>query len=101
MTPKVRITPRAHEDLQSIGRYTLRQWGREQRDVYLRGLDERFTWLAGRPRRGRKRDDIADGYYSFLHGSHVVFYLIRESGIDVIGVPHQSMDLPGHFQRDT
>ena len=33
MKPNVRVTPRAFEDLKTIGHYTLRQWGREQRYV--------------------------------------------------------------------
>jgi len=26
-----------------------------------------------------------------------VFYLVREGGIDIIGIPHQAMDVPGFF----
>jgi len=100
LTASVRITPRAHEDLKNIGRYTLKHRGRPRRDAYLRALDQRFQWLAERPLRGRRRSDVADGYYSFHHESHVVFYLIREGGIDVIGVPHQAMDVRGHLERD-
>lgn len=95
--PRVRVTPRAFEDLKNIGRYTLQQWGRTQRDAYLRGLDARFDWLARNPEAGRKRDEIAPGYRSFSHEAHAVFYLIREDGIGIIGVPHQAMDVPGHF----
>jgi toxin ParE1/3/4 len=34
---------------------------------------------------------------SYPQGSHVIFYLVREDGIDVIGVPHQCMDMVGYF----
>lgn len=97
MTARFRVTPRAMADLKNIGRFTLERWGREQRDAYLRGLDERFHWLAGDPLKGRKRDDVAPGYRSFGYRSHIVFYLIRDDGIDVIGVPHQAMDVAGHL----
>lgn len=97
MNPIVRITPRAFEDLKNIGRYTLRQWGRSQRDAYLRGLDARFAWLAQHSAVGRKRDEIAPGYRSYAHGAHIIFYLIRDGGIDVIGVLHQAMDIPHHL----
>ncbi|ETX07502.1 type II toxin-antitoxin system RelE/ParE family toxin [Candidatus Entotheonella palauensis] len=93
-----RITPRAREDLRAIGRYTLRVWGRRQRDIYLRELDRRFQWLADNPRLGKHRPDIHEGYYSFLQGAHLVFYLIREGRIDIIGVPHQNMDIEGYFE---
>lgn len=97
MASRVRITLRALEDLKNIGRYTERQWGRSQRNIYLRELDNRFLWLARNPRLGRPRDDIAPGYRSFAHEAHIVFYLISDGGIEIIGVPHQAMDIPSHF----
>jgi toxin ParE1/3/4 len=95
--PDFRITPRAREDLKSIGRYTLRVWERRQRDTYLRNLDKRFQWLAENPRLGKHRPDIQEGYYCFLQGSHLVFYILRERGIDIIGIPHQNMDIISYF----
>ncbi len=97
MTNAFRITPRAAQDLRNIGRYTLKRWGKEQRDTYLRALDRRFAWLAELPDRGRHRPEVQEGYYSYLQGSHVVFYLIREAGIDIIGIPHQRMDILNYF----
>jgi toxin ParE1/3/4 len=93
MTARVRVTARARADLRSIGRFTLRTWGRDQRNRYLAALDHRFRWLAEAPKRGRPRPEIGDGYHSYPEGAHVIFYVIREDGIDVIGVPHQAMDV--------
>lgn len=92
-----RITPRAREDLMQIGRYTQQQWGRTQRNQYLKALEKRFQWLAENPTAGRQREDIKAGYYSFPQGRHVVFYLIRSDAIDIIGVPHQEMDIISYF----
>lgn len=101
MSQTYRITPRAAEDIVSIGRYTQETWGRKQRDRYLRALDKRFAWLAENPKMGKDRADIKDGYYSFPEGSHVVFYLVRENGIDIIGIPHQHMDVINYFSPKT
>ena len=97
MTPRFRITPRAAQDLRNIARFTLEKWGKDQRDAYLRALDRRFSWLAQSPERGRARPDVKEGYYSYVQGSHVIFYLIREGGIDIIGIPHQRMDVTNYF----
>jgi len=97
MTKPYRVTPRALQDLKNIGRYTLSTWGREQRDSYLRALQKRFAWLAERPDRGRRRPDVQEGYYSYPQGAHVIFYLVREDGIDILGVPHQRMDIMTYF----
>jgi len=96
-----RVTPRAFEDLKTIGRYTLRQWGRQQRNAYLRGLDARFAWLAEHPLLGRARDELTPGYRSFRHEAHVIFYQIRADGIDIIGVPHQAMDIATRLGTET
>lgn len=100
MSTKFRITPRALEDLQSIGRYTRSEWGKVQRDKYLRDMDQRFGWLADQPKLGKHRRDIEDGYYSFPQGSHVIFYIIRENIIDIIGIPHKNMDILNYFYTE-
>jgi len=95
-----RLTPRALEDLRFIGRYTLNRWGREQRNRYLEALDARFFWLAANPGLGRLRPDIAPYYRCFAQGQHLIFYLERVGGIDIIGIPHQAMDIRSHIAEE-
>ena len=97
MTVRYRVTPRAYRDLLAIARYTMKIWGRAQRDAYLRDLENRFRWLADNPGLGRCRDDIHAGYYSYPQGVHVIFYVIRDGEVDIIGIPHRSMDVAGYF----
>lgn len=94
---KVRITPRARDDLKSIGRYTERTWGNAQRNRYLRSLEARFQWIAKNPHAGKHRTDICESYYSFPEGQHVVFYLIDTHAIDIIGIPYKEMDTISYF----
>ncbi len=98
--PGFRITPRAQNDLKNIGRYTERQWGKSQRNIYLKALEKRFVWLSETPQLGKHRLDLAEEYYSFPQGEHVIFYLIREKGIEIIGVPHKQMDTITYFLPD-
>jgi len=98
--PGFRITPRALKDLKNIGRYTERQWGKRQRNIYLKAFEKRFGWLAENPKLGKHRPDIAEGYYSFPEGKHVVFYLIGDKGITIIGIPHKEMDIITYFLPD-
>ena len=99
MSEPVRLTSRARADLRSIGRFTLKTWGRGQRDAYLEAIHRRFRWLAEDVRRGRARPDVKEGYHSYPEGAHMIFYLVREGGIDIIGVPHQAMDASAHLRR--
>jgi toxin ParE1/3/4 len=80
-------------DLENIWLYTFEQWGADQADHYIRALIDRFSWLAKNPRAGKSRDDVKSGYYCFPEGQHIVFYLIGQEKIDIIGIPHQSMDI--------
>jgi toxin ParE1/3/4 len=94
---KYRITPRAQDDLKNIGRYTQQHWGEAQRNAYLKNLENRFDWLAESPSLGRHRTDVAEGYYSFPEGQHIVFYLLNSDCIDIIGIPHKDMDIISYF----
>ena len=51
--PNYRITPSATEDLKDIGRYTFQQWGKQQRNIYLKNFEFRFAWLAQNPFLGK------------------------------------------------
>ncbi|PCI44262.1 MAG: plasmid stabilization protein [Moraxellaceae bacterium] len=94
-----RVTRRARDDLKQIGRYTQQTWGKAQRTTYLKAIEKRFQWLAGNPLLGQHRADIGEGYYSFPQGQHVVFYLIGDGLIEIIGVLHKEMDIIHYFQE--
>lgn len=94
---KYKITPRALNDFKKIGRYTERAWSKVQRNKYLKELEARFQWLADSPLVGKNRADICDNYYSFPQGQHVIFYLIENNFIYVIGIPHKDMDIISYF----
>ena len=56
--PVFRLSAKSLEDLKSFGRFTLKSWGLEQRNIYLSKLDESFHILAEQPHLGNARDDI-------------------------------------------
>ena len=87
----------AQNDLEKIWIYTYEEWGLVQADTYLQSLISRFDWLAASPLSGRKRDDIKSGYYCFPEGMHLIFYTIQNNKINIIGLPHQSMDIVSHL----
>ena len=91
--PGYRLTPRAAADLDAIADYTLERWGVAQLENYLRSLNRRFEWLADNPLAGRERNDINPGYRSYPQGSHIVFYVVSDEFVDIIGIPHRSMDI--------
>jgi len=97
MTASYTIRQLAENDLEQIWLYTFHEWGIEQADKYTHLLLSRFSWLSENPRLGKRRDDIKPDYYCFPEGRHLIFYTLTKSGIDIIGIPHQNMDIIGHF----
>ena len=93
MITNFRLRSLAQSDLELIWLYTLDQWGRDQANSYLESIINRFQWLVDNPSLGKHRDDIKEGYYCFPEGMHLIFYKIKEDHIDIIGIPHQNMDL--------
>jgi toxin ParE1/3/4 len=97
MIAAFRLTPSANSDLREISPFTLKTWDKERQRSYLAALDRRFRWLAEEPLRGRPRPEISPGYHSCPERAHLIFCLIRVDGIDIIGIAHQTMDLPTRF----
>ncbi len=87
----------AQDDLESIWLYSYQEWGAEQADKYIRSLLSRFTWLSENPQLGKQRPEIKPDYYCFPEGGHLIFYKTTQDGIDIIGIPHQSMDIVDQF----
>lgn len=99
MSKGFNLTNRAKEDLHGIWNYTFRNWSEGQADHYIAKLYERFEWLAERPDVGKHRPDIHEGFYCFPNRAHIVFYLIRENTIDIIGVLRKYMDVDSYFSQ--
>lgn len=92
------LRKQAEADLEAIWFYSYEEWGVEQADQYIRLLISRFSWLSENSKLGKHRADIKSGYYCFPEGMHLIFYKILGQGIDIIGVPHRSMDVEGYFE---
>ena len=90
----------AREDLEQIWVYTRQEWGADQADDYVRALLSRMEWLGKNPHSGKCRQDIKAGYFCYPEGRHLIFYVIGEHQIEIIGVPHQSMDVVSHLDSD-
>lgn len=87
------LSPEAKTDIANILIYTNKHWGKEQSEKYILQIRGRLQWLADQPMLGRSRDAVKEGYRSFNEGSHTLFYRVTSGNIEIIGIPHQSMDV--------
>ena len=83
----------AKDDLEQIWLYSAENWGKAQADRYLSQLFHSLNQLAQNPALGVKREDVRADYFSFSVLQHRVFYLLNTTGIDVIAIIHQRMDV--------
>lgn len=92
--PRFVLTNAAKADLKSIGRYTEKAWGREQRNRYLALLDASMHDLADNPTLGRDCSEIRVGYRRFRTGKHLLFYRqIEPDQIEIVRILHERMDV--------
>jgi toxin ParE1/3/4 len=95
-----RLRESAKTDLGAIWRHTVKYWGTKQADRYYRDLLVLFQELSVHPELGRQRDEVLPGIRSFPQGRHIVFYITTDSGVEIIGIPHQSEDVERKYKEE-
>ena len=91
------IRPRASRDLKGIWAYTAQQWGAEQADRYLYGIDREIQMLLQFPEIGTSCISIRAGYRVLHVKSHLVFYLRKGQRLEIVRVLYDGMDVKDHL----
>jgi toxin ParE1/3/4 len=92
-----RLTPAAQHDLSSIWDFTEERWDGRQAETYITAIRSAIERVAADAERGRACDDIREGYRRYAIGSHLIFFVERGGGVDVIRILHQRMDPTLHL----
>ena len=88
------LTNSAKSDLKKIALYTHEEWGRNQRNVYIKQFDDTFHMLADSPLAGKACDEIKIDYKKIPMGSHIIFYKKgTNSTIVIVRILHKKMDI--------
>ena len=91
-----RLSPRAATDLEEIWLYTFEHWSVEQADRYQKQIIAAIEGLVDGSRDGRPVH-IRKGYHGCPTGSHLVFYRLSDTSLDVIRILHKRMDVASHL----
>jgi toxin ParE1/3/4 len=94
-----RVSKAAQADIREVGRYTQQQWGKDQRRVYLDGLNDRFQLLANTPMLAAERQTLGLPVRIHPYEKHLILYVIEDGGILIVRVLHQSMDVPAQLSH--
>ncbi|PRB02717.1 type II toxin-antitoxin system RelE/ParE family toxin [Microbacterium sp. MYb64] len=92
-----RLTPAAVRDLTAIWDFTEERWDARQAESYIAEIRAAIERVAAAPDRGFACDEIRVGYRRYSIGSHLIFYVERARGVDVIRILHRRMDPTRHF----
>lgn len=91
-----RLTPRAEADLEDIWLYTVNAWSIQQADRYIGDIVGAIENLAA----GKATDrpvEIRAGYFKYPIGAHLLFYKTTETGLLIVRILHQRMDVGRHL----
>ena len=88
-----RLLPEAENDLESIWRYTAKNWGIEQAHSYLDGLVAIFKLLSENPLMCRERNKFTPPVHIHHHASHLIVFILSVTGIDIVRILHETMDV--------
>ena len=92
----VQRTAQADEDLIDIWVY-IAQDNSAAADHLLDEFEKKFALLAGQPRLGAARSDIAPGLRHFPAGNYLILYRETDDGIEVVRVVHGARRLSHLF----
>jgi len=84
-------------DLEEIWLYTFHTWSIEQADRYHSLMIKEIDFLATNPLSGKKQDHLRKGYRSTKVKSHIIFYKVSETELEVVRILHENMDIPNRL----
>ena len=93
----LRLSNPAKNDLQNIATYTLREWGKGQKKVYLELIKKSFNTLSTVGNIGKKREDIEQDLYAYSIKKHTVYFRETDQEFVVIRILHSRMDPERHL----
>lgn len=96
---RVKLSPKAEQDIENILRYTGETWGENQITVYRDKIIDALEMIRSNPTIGHQSRALPETHRIYHFGSHVMVYRIKETEIGVVRMLHQRMDLSLHIQR--
>ena len=105
MTDRIRLHPRAEDDIAGVLAYTLDRFGLQQYRRYEQIIEEALARVAQRPDAGRAFPDRA-GLFLYSIGrrgrraSHQLLYRVLADGrVEILRLLHDSMEVSRHIPR--
>lgn len=92
MKLRIGYSSRARRDLTEIRGCTMKTFGPDQANRYLAQLHGSARNIAENPSLARDASDLRAGLHKTAARSHVVYFLLTDSRLDIARILHGSMD---------
>ncbi|WP_443751150.1 type II toxin-antitoxin system RelE/ParE family toxin [Asticcacaulis solisilvae] len=99
--PRYSITTEAAHHLREIARWGADRWGVARARSYLEDLRAGFEFIAQRPQAVPQRTRLTGPANLRLHrvrNHYVVFTLVTDAHVVIVGVLHERMDVPARLE---
>ena len=87
------ISKKAVSDLEEIWIYTVEKWSVDQADRYYKLIVDEIHFICKNNNAGKSMEHVRKGYRASKVKSHLIFYRIQNSTIEVIRILHERMDI--------
>lgn len=91
---KLRVTPKARNDLDDIYDYTIASFGEELAEDYAAGFRDVFQRLAENPNIGPRFDHPEPDMRSIGYRSHRIYYIVTDDTLVIVRIFHKARDVP-------
>ena len=96
-----KVRQAADDDLLDIFVYGCEKFGIDTAEAYIYVLEAGFQRLTEHPKPGRSIDQTIAGIRALPVVSHVIYYQVTGSTIDIVRILHKSMLTERHFTAES
>lgn len=89
---RLALKPKAISDLEGIWLYSARTWSEDQADRYIDGLGRALDMIAALPELGRERAEFNPPVRLYVHGLHLIVYVVDQGSVTVLRVLGHKQD---------
>ena len=75
----------------------MERWDARQAETYVLEIRSAIERIGELPNRGRAVDEIRTGHRRYTIGSHLLYFIESDDGVDIICILHQRMDPTRHL----
>ncbi len=99
MAVTIKLTDRAHYDLQEIEEYSIKRWGKKTANRYLEDIQTALSLLQEKPDLLRQKPHVSTHFKFYRVREHFLICVELKDFLLVLTIKHGQMDLPERIEE--